>query len=159
VSQFQQSTSFAVLAGVAVGVVITLGSGELRAALDLSAAAKPTPSNPGSSPSAPAPKTAAQAAVEEKAAFRAKVLEAMKPELAAIEARAKTIDAKAATAKASFDAHTHEVEFASHGWVKIDTWLDADHFDTVRAPYLGHWLAIRDPAKAGTYMKDTSKPK
>lgn len=128
---------------------------------DLDAAnAKPKPNNPGTSPGVD-PGTVVEKAAEEAVAFRKKALAALAPELEAIDARAAAIETKAAAAKTTFDKHTHTVEFVSHGWVKIDTMLDADHLDVVRASYRNKFLAIRDPADGGpgTFDKSTSKPK
>lgn len=191
----------AVIAGLAIGVVITLSSGELRAGRDVEGellranealedrlarqelrlaealaeleglrdeldgtvaaeAGKPPSKNPGtSSPGGAPPKSAAQVAAEERAAFRAKVLVALEPELTAIEAREAAIEATAAAAKETFDDHQHQVEFIGHGWVKVDVMLDSEHHDVVREPYRDKFLSIRDPATNGTYMKTTTKPK
>jgi hypothetical protein len=131
---------------------------ELAALRTELAATKPTTSAPGTSAPGAKPKTAAEAAAEERAAFRAKALVALKPELDAIDARATKIESTAVTAKTTFDKHTHEVEFVGHGWVKLDVMLDSDHFDTVRKPYLDDFVAIRD-ATNSTFMKSTTKPK
>jgi hypothetical protein len=183
-----QQAKVAVVAGFAVGMMVTLASGDLRAdrvsaeleranerlserladqEVQLAAAleqidalrtatgdTKPGPTKPGGTSG----KTAAQAAAEEKAAFRAKALVALAPELEAIATRSKTIEATAAAAKSTFENHNHEVEFMGHGWVKVDTMLESDHLDVVRKVYHQDFVAVRGSHNS-KYMKATTKPK
>lgn len=123
------------------------------------AQAKPK-TNPGTSPGA-TPDSVAKKEAEEAVAFRKKALAALAPELEAIDARAAAIEGKATAAKTTFEKHTHEVEFTSHGWVKLDVLLDADHHDVVRAPYRDDFVAIRDSSAtgSGSFMRATTKPK
>ena len=190
-------SKLAVVVGLAVGVFVSLGAGELHADRDVdgellranaslerrlaaqestlaelqteldelrrdreAAQAKPRTNNPDTAPN-DAPDSVVKKEVEEAVAFRKKALAALAPELEAIDARAAAIEAKAASAKATFDKHTHEVEFTSHGWVKLDVMLDADHLDVVRAPYRNDFVAIRDSSAggSGTFMRATTKPK
>jgi hypothetical protein len=118
------------------------------------------PNKPGASPPSDTSKSAAQAAAEERIAFRAKALEALKPELEAIDAAAAAAKAKFDKHTKAFDEHTHEYEVTSHGWARLDTMLDEAHFDVLRATYLDHWVAIRDPKKSNaTFSRSTTKPK
>lgn len=190
-------SKLAVVAGLAIGVFVSLASGELHADRDVdgellranaslerrlaaqegaladlqgeldalrrdreAVQAKPKPTQPDHAPGE-SPDSIVKKQAEEAVAFRKKVLAALASELEAIDARAAAIEAKAAAAKTTFDKHTHEVEFTSHGWVKLDTMLDADHVDVVRAPYRNDFVAIRDASASGsgTFMRATTKPK
>jgi hypothetical protein len=147
-----QQAKIAVLAALLAGGGVALASGGVKANKPA-----PSPAPPSTSPS-PTTKTAAQAAAEERAAFRKKVLEALEPELEAIDTRAAAIEAKAKKDRDTFDKHRHDVEFVGHGWVRLNVMLDDDHFDTVREPYLDNWIAIRNDTNT-SYMKTTTKPK
>ena len=100
---------------------LSLQQTELAEALQqltaLRTAAGTSPSKPSSSQGGgPTTKTAAQAAAEERAAFRAKALEALKPELEAIDVKlANTVT------KATYDKHTHSYTTPTvGGWARMD---------------------------------------
>jgi hypothetical protein len=168
----QQTTTVAVLASLAVGVVVTLASGELRADRDVglellranealgerverqelelaelrarieAGAGKPGGNN-GSTAPGTAPKSKAESDVAEQVEFRKKVLAVMKPEIEAV-------DARATTAKAVFDKHVtaylnhhHDVDVAAHGWVRLDVMLTEDGVDMLRPTYGDDWVATR----------------
>ncbi len=176
-------------ASLAIGVVLTLASGELRADRDVerelaqvngalvervaqqqdeldelratveALAAKPTNKAPGTTTPTDGPKSKAQTELEEQAAFRKKVL-------AAIELELDAIDARAAKAKETFEAHVeayakhrHDYELASNGWVKLDTMLTHDALEILRPTYADDWIAIRRDGKGAMYTKSTTKPK
>lgn len=113
----------------------------LRAAAGTGATKPPSTSEP-----APGLKTAAQAAAEERAAFRARALEALKPELDAIQVQlANTVT------KATYDKHTHSyVTPTVGGYARMD--LILAHPDYL-VPYV-------PPEKTGQGgEKATSRPK
>jgi hypothetical protein len=189
VAVFQRRANVAVLAGLAVGVVVTMASGELRADRDVelelvranetladrldaqeqeiaelrsaiaTAAGKPTTLNPGSKQPGTGPKSKAETELEELLAFKKKVLNAIKPELDAIDARAKAGEDALAQHVTAYAKHTHDVELVSHGWVKLDTMLTTEGTEMLRPTYPDDWIAIRRDGKGGTYPKQTSKPK
>lgn len=194
----QQTTTVAVLASLAVGVMVTLASGELRADRDvglellranealgerverqdaeiaeLRARIEAGAGKPGgnSGTNAPAPKSKAESEMDDAAAFRKKVLAAVKPELEAV-------DARATAAKTAFDTHVtaygkhvtaynnhhHDVEVPSHGWVKLDVMLTQEGVEMLRPSYADDQIAIRRADNGvvpgtGSHMKTTTKPK
>lgn len=185
---FHRKANVAVLASLAIGVVLTLASGELRADRDIdrellrvnealvervaqqqdeidelrvaiAAASKPPSNAPGTTAPSDAPKTKAQTEAEEAAAFRKKVLAAVKPELTAIDERATTAKETFDKHVAAYAKHTHDYERMSSGWVKLDTMLTNDALEILRPTYADDWIAIRRDGKGGDYTQSTSKPK
>ncbi|MBC8072441.1 MAG: hypothetical protein IAG13_29230 [Deltaproteobacteria bacterium] len=188
----QQTTTVAVLASLAVGVVVTLTSGELRADRDVGLellranealgeqvarqelelaelrarieAGAGKPGGNGTTGPGTAPKSKAESDAAEQAEFRKKVLAVMKPEIDAV-------DARATAAKATFDKHvtayanhSHDVDMAAHGWVRLDTMLTEDGVDSLRPSYSDDWIAIRRADNGvipgnGLLTKTTTKPK
>lgn len=111
------------------------------------AAGTSTPSKPSSSSGSSPVKTAAQAAAEERAAFRARALEALKPELEAIQAQLVNT-----VTRATYDKHTHEYTTPTvGGWARLD-------LISANPDYL---LPYMPPDKAGQASPDktTSRPK
>jgi hypothetical protein len=115
----------------------------LRTAASTTPPSKPSSTSPQTSPL----KTAAQAAAEERAAFRARALEALKPELEAIQAQlVNTVP------KATYDKHIHEYTTPTvGGWARLD-------LISANPDYL---LPYMPPDKAGQapLEKTTSRPK
>jgi hypothetical protein len=93
---------------------LSLQQAELAEALGQLAALRMAAGNtskpPSSSSQAPAGKTLAQALAEERAAFRAKALEALKPEFDAIQ-----VQLAGTVPKTVYDKHTHEYTAPSVG--------------------------------------------
>jgi hypothetical protein len=189
VAVFQRRASVAVLAGLAVGLVITTASGELRADRDVehellranealaeqltrqgdeiaalrsmvaAAAGRPSPSNPGTTQPSTAPESAVKANVKETLAFRKKVLAAMKPELEAIDARATEATEKFDKHVDAYAKHRHDYEITGHGWVRLDTMLTTEGVEMLRPTYSNDWIPIRTNGNGGMIEKTTTKPK
>jgi hypothetical protein len=189
VAVFQRKASVAVLAGLAVGLVITTASGELRADRDIehelvranealaeqltrqgeelaelrgmvaAAGARPSAKNPGTTQPSQAPESAAKATLKEQIAFRKKVLAAVKPELDAIDARATAADETFDKHVEAYSKHRHDYEITGHGWVKLDTMLTTEGVEMLRPTYSNDWIAIRYNGNGGMVAKETTKPK
>ena len=175
------------LAGLAVGLVITTASGELRADRDVEhellranealadqlarqgeelaelremvAAAAVRPPKPTTTAPGTAPQTEAKTTVKEAIAFRKKVLAAMKPELEAIDARATAAAEKFDKHVEAYSKHRHEYEITGHGWVKLDAMLTTEGAEMLRPTYGNDWIPIRADGNGGMVAKDTTAPK
>lgn len=177
------------LAGLAVGLMITTASGELRADRDVehellranealadqlmrqgeeiaelrtlvaAGVGRPSPTNPGTTQPGQAPESAVKANIKEQIAFRKKVLAAVKPELEAIDARATEATAKFDKHVEAYVNHRHDYEITGHGWVKLDTMLTTEGVEMLRPTYSNDWIAIRTNGNGGMVEKTTTKPK
>lgn len=182
----RKSTKVVVLASFAVGVALTLASGELKADRDVgsellraneslvakldaqqleidelrarleAAAVKPGPTNPGSQQPTDAPQSQAEAAAKEAAEFRKKVLGAIKPELEGIDAKFATKEAFDKH-KDAYANHKHEYINIPHGWVRLDTMLTPEGVDMLRPTYSDDWIAIQYANNGVIPEKSTTK--
>lgn len=117
---------------------------QLRA---LRAAAGTGATKPSSTSGASGLKTAAEAAAEERAAFRARVLEAVKPELDAIHGQLATF-----VTRATHDKHTHSYTTPRiGGWARMDV-ISAN--PDYLLPYMPPEQALQ-----GVPEKTTGRPK